>query len=484
MAHRAILIVIAAAALAAGAPAVAQVVPHAPVMPPVPLGPPMGPPVGSAVAGTVGNISSAVSGTVANSAARAATAAGSVGSIVSGTVSRADTALDGTANVAGDALKDTTHALGKTVKDTADETRDSVGRPADSRLFEQDVNGARVIRGEVLCLSPTDRSLAIARGLSFDVAQQETLASLNLSIAVLRAPQGMTVTDALVALRRADPSGTYDYDHIYDPTGNDSTAAAQGGGPAVSGASRIGMIDGGVDRTHPAFHGTGIESRVFAGSATPTAHGTAVASLLVGNDGNFQGALRGTRLFAADVYGGSPTGGSADDIAEALGWLASSDVPVANISLAGPPNLILQAATASFVKTGHVLVAAVGNDGPAAPLRYPAAYPGVVGVTSVDGAHAVEIDANRGSSVSFAALGVGVRAATLQHGYAPMTGTSFAAPVVAARFALLVDRPDPVVAARAWTTLEHEALPLGPPGRDPVFGYGFLGRPSTAVASR
>ena len=55
-----------------------------------------------------------------------------------------------------------------------------------------------------------------------------------------------------------------------------------------------------------------------------------------------------------------------------------------NVSLVGPRNALLERVVASLVSRGHLIVAAVGNDGPAAPPLYPAAYDGVVGVTAVD----------------------------------------------------------------------------------------------------
>jgi hypothetical protein len=102
----------------------------------------------------------------------------------------------------------------------------------------------------------------------------------------------------------------------------------------------------------------------------------------------------------------------------------------------------------------------------------------------VDAAHQIELDAGRGNDVAFAALGVDVRAAAPQGGYAPVTGTSFAAPMVAAHFALLVPTPNPALAARAWTTIEQQAIDLGAPGRDPVFGYGYLGKPSEVAIAK
>lgn len=373
------------------------------------------------------------------------------------------------------------------LRSTTSIVRDAVGRPRNLATATEMVDGMRIVRSEVIAVAPMRADLATARTLGFTVLRQEAFPALGLSATVLRAPGGMNTADALAALRRADPQGQYDYNNIYDPSGGDAAPSSNArSASSAAGVAAIGMIDAGVDRDHPALRDIDIDSACFAGrGAGPvTAHGTAVASLLVGRDGGFHGALRGARLYAADVYGGRASGGSAESIVRALAWMAQKRVAVVNISLSGPPNALLGAATEAFVKRGHVLVAAVGNDGPAAPERYPAAYPGVVGVTSVDSARDIQLDANRGGDVAFAARGVQVRAAALSGGYADVTGTSFAAPVVAARFAVLVPQPDRGAVARAWTTLEHDAVDLGAPGRDPVFGYGLLAAPRQTAAAR
>jgi subtilisin family serine protease len=261
----------------------------------------------------------------------------------------------------------------------------------------------------------------------------------------LRVPDGMTAIAALAALRRADGAGNFDYAHIYNPSGAAKRPAIPGAQPASATAKGIvlGMIDGGIDMQHRSLRDAAITVRNFAGhnDSPATAHGTAIASLLVGRDGDFSGNLPGAGLYVADVYGGAADGGSADDLARALDWMAARGIAVTNISLAGPPNALLAAAVKAFVAGGHVLVAAAGNDGPAGPLNYPAAYPGVISVTSVDADQHLQLDANR-TRCRFAARGVDVRAANLPDGYADFTGTSYAAPVVTARFALLVRRPD------------------------------------------
>ncbi len=81
------------------------------------------------------------------------------------------------------------------------------------------------------------------------------------------------------------------------------------------------------------------------------------------------------------------------------------------------------------------MVAAVGNDGPAAPPQYPASYPGVIAVTGVDAGNRAIREAGRARHLDFAAPGADLAAALPGKGYTEVRGTSFAAPFVAARLA-------------------------------------------------
>ena len=370
---------------------------------------------------------------------------GGLGGSIGGLGSRVPGALGGPLGT----IDRTTGGLNRTLRGATQVATDLVGRPVGGRALARDDRGAAIVRGQVLAVSPGDASLAAARQLGFTVLRQDRLDALGLSSATLLAPDGMDTVAALAALRRADPSGNYDYAHVYNPSGQGSSAATADAALPVTAASlRIGMIDGAVEIGHPALRHAAIVTQSFAGKsdAPGSAHGTAIASLLVGQDGSFAGQLPGAKFYAADVFGGAPDGGSAADIARALNWMAANDIAVTNISLAGPPNALLAAAVKAFLASGHLLVAAVGNDGPAAPPNYPAAYPGVVAVTSVDKDGHPELDAG-GGVARFAALGVEVRAASLPRGYATVTGTSYAAPVIAARLALLLSRPDPARSA-------------------------------------
>ena len=120
---------------------------------------------------------------------------------------------------------------------------------------------------------------------------------------------------------------------------------------------------------------------------------------------------------------------------------------------------------------GHIIVAAVGNDGPAAPPLFPSAYDGVIGVTAIDFNERPYRRAGRGEHVDLAAPGVKVRAAETVHSdYGSFTGTSFATPVAAALIALDV----PVRQPGALEDVMPPTRDLGSPGRDDVFGNGLV----------
>ena len=357
--------------------------------------------------------------------------------------------------------------------------------------LEADVAGEPIVRSQVLAIAPGAALLAAARGAGFSVLRERTLAGLDIRITVLGAPEGMPTARALEHLRALDPAGVFDFNHIYMESGELAQvhSAAQpsvGDAPTVVGrlppsvaanagaAGRIGLIDGGVDGSVPVFRGSHIQSWGCDGRSPASPHGTAVASLMVGEGDGFHAAASGLALYAADVYCGAATGGAIDRIAEALAWLADEHVAVVNISLVGPPNRLLEQLVAGMLARGHVIVAAVGNDGPAAPPLYPAAYPGVLGVTGVDARRRVLPEAGRGSQVVFAAPGADMLAAG-PNGYTAVRGTSFAAPIVAGLLAVSLAEPAPAAAREAIARLTGAAIDLGAPGPDPVFGNGLVG---------
>ncbi|SDA20680.1 Subtilase family protein [Sphingomonas sp. NFR15] len=325
-----------------------------------------------------------------------------------------------------------------------------------------DDHGDPARAGTVLVSDPDDALIAAATAAGFVLAERGDLEGLGIGFARFDVPLGKSLVDGLRTMRKLARGHDVSADQVHFESGavahaaTPSASAAQG---PMSGA--IGMIDGGVGAVDAPVTRRGFA----AGAPSPDNHGTAIASLLIGG-GGVRGAAVGARLYAADVYGKDPAGGNALAIAKALAWLASVHVPVTVISLVGPANPLLARVVAAVQTRGMIVVAAVGNDGPAAPPSYPASYPGVIAVTGVDGRGRALIEAGRSLHLDYAAPGADMLAATAQGGSAPVRGTSFAAPLVAARLARLGGNR-----AAAVKAADSEARKAGPASR---YGRGIL----------
>lgn len=275
---------------------------------------------------------------------------------------------------------------------------------------------------------------------------------------------------------------------------------------------RIGLIDSDVAVNAPGLRRVRIMKQHFISNTvsspadtpdntpdnTPDdTHGTAVAELLVRDR-----ALHEGMLYSAVVLDERGEGlSSVTSLIRALDWMAQSGVDIVNISLAGPYNKSLDRAIQRFARRGLV-VAAVGNDGPDAPPRYPAAFDDVIAVTAVDMNGAIFDRASRGPHVDFSALGVDLYVAGRGAGRF-VSGTSFAAPLVTSVLASAWANPEPALAqgngpdtdgfftlqgARAPDAIAYRAMSasdvrkrladrvqdLGPKGRDAIYGFGLL----------
>lgn len=328
-----------------------------------------------------------------------------------------------------------------------------------------DPRGEPVLRGEFLTLGLSAGQVDAAQSQGFTVVRQTSAdASLGLDLAVLHDTRGRSEAEALRLLQQLAPKVTFAYQHIYLPAGTgaggDATQSdTPATGPTGGMARRVGLIDGGVDPADPALAHARL-APFGCEKANVSRHGTVVAARLVDGDPD--------TLYAANLWCSDAVGGATSDLVRALAWMAREGVPVINISLVGPDNPVLARAVQAMIARGHVLVSAVGNDGPAAPPLFPAAYPGVIGVSAVDSRDRTLPDSGSGPQVAFCASGV------VDHGRDAMRGTSFAAPIVARRAAQLLDAPRAGAAAAVERRLASEARDLGPPGRDPRYGYGLL----------
>ncbi|MEM9313794.1 MAG: S8 family serine peptidase, partial [Pseudomonadota bacterium] len=366
-----------------------------------------------------------------------------------------------------------------------DRLEQEIDEIVDNLESDLEIDESRILKEQWLVMAePAVFSELTSKGYLFDTVTE--LPALGLRLAEVAAPSSFDISDVrngvidVVGKDRAE----VDLNHFYT-AGTPRPAADDGVAPRAAMAFptdlddldvRVGMIDSRVDTEHPALLRSRIEARSFArqGADAPDFHGTAIASIIAANSDEYRGLAPKAQLYAASVFEIDKERGeiaSTVSLIRALDWLLSSQVDVVNISLAGPPNRLLEKALARASEQQVVVMAAAGNGGPVARPMYPAAYESVVAVTAVDSAQQVFRLANRGDYLALAAPGVDLRHARAGGGYATSSGTSFAVPfavTAAARLSRMMPKTDIIA------SLLENAEDIGPPGRDTIYGYGLL----------
>ena len=352
----------------------------------------------------------------------------------------------------------------------------SAGRLADARLsrlsqlvrrnrdvLELDAAGNPARRGELLLTGASEEDIARAESAGFTVLGRERLDTLDIAVVRMGVPRRLSLARAEAALKALLPEAAVSADTLHFQSSAAARRTAERAGPIKAPIDQpVGMIDGA-----PGPSIAVAATRGFAkGAPTPSHHGSAVASLLQ------SAGVR--RIAVADVYGTDAAGGNALAIARGLDWLVGPQgTRVVSISLVGPNTPLVARAIAAAQRRGVHVVAAVGNDGPAAPPSYPASYPGVIAVTAVDGRGRALIEAGRALHLDYAAPGADLLAANAAGRWSKVRGTSYAVPLVAARAAAALDR-GALDREAMIPALDREAIDLGRKGADPVFGRGLL----------
>jgi len=249
---------------------------------------------------------------------------------------------------------------------------------------------------------------------------------------------------------------------------------------------RVGMVDQGVDYTHPDLQAAYQGGRDYIdGDAFPIPadsnewHGTHVAGVMVAthNNGGMAGIAPGVRLYAVRAF--ASDSGRTSDIVRGIYWLVdTAGVRVINLSLGtSSPDAAFQSAVQYARQQGVLVVAATGNDGTQG-VYYPARYPEVVGVGAVDSLGRPADFSNWGEGLDVLAPGTWIPSTypctPAGCGYVYASGTSMAAPHVAGVAALLLSLDPSLTPDQLHTLLRRGALDQNALGPDPRTGWGLL----------
>jgi type VII secretion-associated serine protease mycosin len=242
----------------------------------------------------------------------------------------------------------------------------------------------------------------------------------------------------------------------------------------------VGIVDTGVDPEHPDLKDHLQPGyNVLDTSASPAddvGHGTHVAGVVaavVNNSLGIAGMTWVNPVIPVKVL--DDTGaGSTYGVAQGIIWAADHGAKVINLSLGNyaDANFLHDAIRYAFDKD-VIIVAASGNDNTSQP-GYPAAYPEVLAVAATDENKNRASFSNYGDYIDVAAPGVGIASTYPGNQYAALSGTSMASPHVAALAALIRSVNPTLKNTEVMDIIRQTAEDLGPPGKDPYFGYGQI----------
>ncbi|WP_144123103.1 type VII secretion-associated serine protease mycosin [Catellatospora sichuanensis] len=259
----------------------------------------------------------------------------------------------------------------------------------------------------------------------------------------------------------------------------------------------VAVLDSGVDKDHPQLRGQVVPGRdMLPGGGTDgrqdcVGHGTGVASVIAAKPlagVEFRGLAPGVQILpirVSEQLGGQENSSSArqadvKDMATAVRYAVSKDADVINLSLSygdTAPNKLAEfrEAIREAVAADVVVIAAVGNAKQKGnPTPYPASWDNVLGVGAIDEAGQRLQASQTGPYVDLVAPGDQVTVARPGRGHGKESGTSFAAPMVAATAALVRQAYPKLTESQVRKRLSATADPA-PGGRlSDDYGVGIL----------
>jgi hypothetical protein len=245
------------------------------------------------------------------------------------------------------------------------------------------------------------------------------------------------------------------------------------------------VIDSGLDASHPEFAGRPNTSLLNAQSFSGQRefHGTAVASV-VAAPANGIGVVGVYPQAVLNSWDASPRGQlSSGEVITGIEAAAARGPGVINLSLGGTGRSVFEAeAVADAFARGSIIIAAVGNEREqGSPLSFPANYPHVVTVSATDTADRPSVFSSASPAIDVAAPGDSIPAAVptlfTPVGFAPLSGTSFSAPIVAGAVAWIWTARPELEKTQVIELVRRSARDLGSAGRDPDTGFGLLDLP-------
>ncbi|MBC7812053.1 MAG: S8 family serine peptidase, partial [Burkholderiales bacterium] len=212
--------------------------------------------------------------------------------------------------------------------------------------------------------------------------------------------------------------------------------------PADAATVVIAIIDSGICADHPDLQGRILDGWDYIDNdAVPQdemGHGCGVAGIIaasIDNGEGIAGIAPNARLLPLRVLDANGLG-RYSDVAAAVVRATDAGAAIINLSVGGPyPSSILEEAVNYASAHGVMVIAAAGNNG-ADSVYYPAAYSSVIAVGAVNADLQPTGFSNHGAEIDVWAPGQDILTTRRDGAYGIASGTSYAAPQVAAVAAL------------------------------------------------
>ena len=240
----------------------------------------------------------------------------------------------------------------------------------------------------------------------------------------------------------------------------------------------VAVIDTGIDMDHPYFQGR-LESGKNILTRTndvedDNGHGTHVSGIVVNCTNNLN-----VKIMPIKILG--KNGGSFETVAKGINHAADQNVDIINLSVEAsnhPKSFLIENAINDAVKKGITVVVAAGNGDKTTRLPadtaniIPAKYDNVIVVGALDETGTKASFSNYGDSVDVIAPGVKIPSAYKEGGYKTSSGTSQAAPHIAAVAAMFKLAYPNYTPAQIEALIKQYCIDKGPSGRDDFYGEG------------
>ena len=224
--------------------------------------------------------------------------------------------------------------------------------------------------------------------------------------------------------------------------------------------------------THSDIHPVKVKD--FTGKNDPTDknfHGTWVSGVIAAN-GKFLGIAPEAELYVAKVLNDDGRG-SYSWLANGLEWGLEEDVDIVNLSLGGEANSeTIKQICNEYDKRGKIIFCAAGNDSD--PIDFPAKLQSTIAVGAVNKSWHRAYFSDYGPRLIVMAPGTDLLGPYANNGYARLSGTSMATPLVAGITALKKSLVSDLNKEKCIEYFKKTCKDIGKPGFDEKTGYGVI----------